>query len=124
MANMTPKNIVIVQGHPDPDQSDLCHPLAEAYCTGAEQAGHMVSTVTVATLDFPLLHTHEDWVKGDTPAGFLDAQRLLLDAEDRIFVRGEAYGFVPGAQDVRVPGALALLGIGLLGVGVARRRTA
>ena len=121
---MTPKNIVIVQGHPDPDQSDLCHPLAEAYCTGAEQAGHMVSTVTVATLEFPLLRTHEDRAKGDTPAGLPDAQRLLLDAEDRIFVRGEAYGFVPGAQDVRVPGALALLGIGLLGVGVARRRTA
>jgi hypothetical protein len=120
MANMTPKNIAIVQGHPAPDQSDLCHALEETYCTGAEQAGHMVSTVTVATLEFPLLRTHEGWVKGNTPAGLLDAQRLLLGSE----CRGEAYGFVPGAQGVPVPSALELLGIGLLRVGVTRRRTA
>ena len=116
---MTPKTIVIVQGHPDPDQSNLCHALAEAYCTGAEQAGHMVSTVTVATLEFPLLRTHEDRAKGDTPAGLPDAQRLLLGAE----YRGEAYGFLPGAQGVP-PSALELLRIGLLRVGIARRRTA
>ena len=83
-----PKKIVMVQGHPDPNPSGhhLCHGLAEAYRHGAHTGGHSVSTVTVSTLDFPLLRTQAEWVEDDTPAGLRDAQKLILEADHMVLV--------------------------------------
>jgi putative NADPH-quinone reductase len=56
-----PKRITIIQGHPDPRGGHLGHRLADAYVGGAEAAGHIVKVIDVATLDFPVLRTKEDW---------------------------------------------------------------
>ena len=56
-----PKNIVIIQGHPDPGGNHFCHTLARSYANGAKQVGHLVRTIEVAGLNFPLLRTQEDF---------------------------------------------------------------
>jgi len=62
------KRIVIIQGHPDSSKSHYCHALAEAYASGAEEAGHEVRTIRVADVDFPLLHTYEEFYEQDAPS--------------------------------------------------------
>jgi putative NADPH-quinone reductase len=75
------KHIVILQGHPDPAGEHLCHALADAYAGGAIAAGYAVTTVTPATLDFPMLRTQKDWIEGETPDGLKEVQKHILDAD-------------------------------------------
>ena len=71
---MTAKRILLIDGHPDPIGMRLCSALADAYAEGAEKAGHTVRRVRVATLDFPLLHSQQDWEYGQLPASLKPAQ--------------------------------------------------
>ncbi|MFG1464641.1 NAD(P)H-dependent oxidoreductase [Xanthobacter sp. DSM 24535] len=74
------RSILIIQGHPDPHGSHLCHALAEAYARGALAAGHSVSRVEVASLDFPLMRTQADFETGSMPHDLLPARDALLEA--------------------------------------------
>ncbi len=49
-----PGRVTIIQGHPDPGSKRLCHALADAYAEGVAVAGHEVTRVEVARLDFPI----------------------------------------------------------------------
>lgn len=89
------KRIVILQGHPDPAGGHLCNALADSYTAGAEKAGHTVTTVDVARLDFPLLRTQNDWVTGETPAHLLDAQRDIVAADHLLIVYPLWLGTLP-----------------------------
>jgi putative NADPH-quinone reductase len=62
------KSILIIQGHPDPGGGHLCHAMAEAYATGARQAGAETRLIDVARLDFPVLRTQEDFMTGEDGA--------------------------------------------------------
>lgn len=62
------KKILILQGHPDPAGGHFCHGLASAYAEGAREAGADVRTIDVAKLDFPLLHSQQDYMKGEDTA--------------------------------------------------------
>ena len=64
------KQIVIIQGHPDASARHFGHAVADEYAKGAEDGGHAVRRIEVATLDFPLLRTKEDFEKG-APPGFI-----------------------------------------------------
>jgi putative NADPH-quinone reductase len=75
------KRIVLIQGHPDASERHFGLALAAAYADGAAQAGHEVRTITVATLDFPLLRSKHAWDHGDTPAALLPAQQAIQWAE-------------------------------------------
>ncbi len=79
------KRILIIQGHPDPGGGRYGHALADAYATGARDGGHEVRTVTVATIDFPLLRTKEAWDHGEVPAALAPAQRDIAWAEHLVF---------------------------------------
>jgi hypothetical protein len=50
-----PSKITIIQGHPDSTRRHLCHALADAYADAAEQAGHSVTRIEVADIEFPML---------------------------------------------------------------------
>lgn len=89
------QRIAILQGHPDPAGEHLCHALAAAYQEGAEAAGHHVSLIDVAALDFPLLRTQEDWIKGETPESLLEAQGQMLDAEHMVIIYPLWLGTLP-----------------------------
>ncbi|MBX9759525.1 MAG: NAD(P)H-dependent oxidoreductase [Beijerinckiaceae bacterium] len=67
------KRILIVQGHPDGKQPHLCHALADAYAAGAAESGIEVRRIDVATLDFPLLRTQEEFERATPPAGLTQA---------------------------------------------------
>ncbi len=53
--------IVVIDGHPDPEQGRLCHALADAYAGGAESAGHAVEVIRLAELDVPLLRSADEF---------------------------------------------------------------
>ncbi|HSA77378.1 MAG TPA: flavodoxin family protein, partial [Nitrospirota bacterium] len=61
------KRIAIIQGHPDAQARHFCHALADEYAKGCEDGGHEVKRIEVATYEFPLLRTKEDFEKGVPP---------------------------------------------------------
>lgn len=77
--------IVIVQGHPDPAPGRFGRALAEAYAHGAEEAGHEVTTIEVARLDFPLLRNETEW-RGVPPASIRRAQEAIAAAGHLVIV--------------------------------------
>ena len=80
------RHIIIIQGHPDLRRTHFGHALAEAYASGAEQAGHEVKRIEVATLDFPVLRTKEDFETGKPPASICEAQGLIRWADHLVMV--------------------------------------
>jgi putative NADPH-quinone reductase len=78
---MTGKQILILQGHPDPVGGHLSHSLAQAYAEGAREGGHRVETVDIAQLDFPLLRSQADWQHGSLPPALLPAQQAIARAQ-------------------------------------------
>lgn len=78
---MKRKRIAIIQGHPDPRGNRYGHALADAYVSGAGEAGHAVERIDVAKLDFPLLRSKEDWEGGAAPRAIREAQSAVGEAE-------------------------------------------
>lgn len=75
------KRIVLIQGHPDPQNVHLGHALAGAYAEGAMAAGHEIKRIEVAQLDFPLLRTKVEFDQGTPPSSIQDAQAAIKWAE-------------------------------------------
>ncbi len=75
-----PRRILIVDGHPDPG-GHFVHALVAAYREAAVAAGHEVRAIEIATLDFPLLRSPEDFQKGRASAVILAAQQDIAWAE-------------------------------------------
>ena len=90
-----PNRILIVDGHPDPDDSRLCHALSEAYRRGAEAAGREVRQIAVARLDFPLLRTAKDVEAEDLPPEIAAAQADILWADHLVIVYPLWLGTLP-----------------------------
>ncbi len=68
------RRILVLDGHPDPRGEHFVHGLATAYRESAQSAGHEVRTVAVASLDFPLLRSPEEFQRGIAPAAIASAQ--------------------------------------------------
>ena len=81
-----PRRILIIIGHPDPEPRRLCRALAASYADGARSAGHEVRLVDVATIDFPLLRTQEEFVDRALPVTLEDAAQAIGEAEHIVFV--------------------------------------
>jgi putative NADPH-quinone reductase len=76
-AAMEPRQILLIQGHPDPAGRHFGHALADAYAEGAQAAGHAVRRIEVSALDFPLLRSQAEWLHGSLPAGLVQAQAYI-----------------------------------------------
>jgi putative NADPH-quinone reductase len=70
------RNILILDGHPDPETGRYVHALATAYREGAEQGRHEVLSIRLADLAFPLLRSQTDYDKGEP----VEAVRRCQDA--------------------------------------------
>lgn len=81
-----PRRIVVIQGHPDPDGKRFCRALADAYAAGAVTAGHEVTRIDLAMLDFPWLRTQAEFEHGPVPQSLHAAQVAILGAEHLVFV--------------------------------------
>ncbi len=88
-------NILIIQGHPDPNRQHYCHALADAYAEAAEQAGHSVTRVEVARLDFPLVRRPDDWKQGEPPPAIAEVQSELLRAGHIVIIYPLWLGTMP-----------------------------
>lgn len=78
---MNGRRVLLIQGHPDASEPHLCHALASAYATGAQEAGHLVRRIEVAALGFPLLASQKAWETGLLPASLQQAQEDIRWAE-------------------------------------------
>jgi putative NADPH-quinone reductase len=70
------RNILIIDGHPDPESGRYVHALAAAYRDGAEQGKHEVLSIRVADLAFPLLRSQAEFDNGEP----VEAVRRCQDA--------------------------------------------
>jgi putative NADPH-quinone reductase len=71
------KRITIIQGHPDSRERHFGHALADEYAKGAEDGSHAVKRIEVASLDFPLLRTKEEFEKLPPPESIKQAQDAI-----------------------------------------------
>ncbi len=71
------KHIAIIQGHPDSHGQHYLHALAKAYAEGAKEAGHEVKVIAVASLEFPLLRSKEEFEHGVPPEAIQQAQQIF-----------------------------------------------
>ena len=55
------RNVLIIQGHPDPSETHLCHALADQYASGAREAGFNFRALSIATLGFPILRNKQEF---------------------------------------------------------------
>jgi len=79
------KRIAIIQGHPDPRGGHLGHALAQGYAEGGERAGNEIKVIQVAALQFPLVHTKEEWETAVPPEAIGEAQRTIGWADHLVF---------------------------------------
>jgi putative NADPH-quinone reductase len=89
------KNIVIIQGHPDPQGNRFCHALAEAYFKGAESKGHHLKLIDIARIDYPTLRTQDEFVKGEIPEMLIESQRLIQSAHHLVIIYPLWLGTMP-----------------------------
>lgn len=80
------RRILIIQGHPDASEPHFGDALADAYRRGAEQAGHEVSSVRVAELEFPLLKSEQDYSEGTAPEAVAAVQEQVRAADHLVFI--------------------------------------
>ncbi|WP_314733644.1 NAD(P)H-dependent oxidoreductase [Variovorax sp. CY25R-8] len=78
--NTMPRQILLLQGHPDASAPHFGHSLAQAYAQGARAAGHEVRVIHVAELDFPLLGSKTSWDTEAVPVALQPAQEAILRA--------------------------------------------
>lgn len=74
------KRILLIQGHPDPKTGHFVQALATAYQNGARNAGHEVTRIDVARLDFPLVRSAAEWQFREPPREIREAQAELAAA--------------------------------------------
>lgn len=89
------KRILIIDGHPDPEPQRLCHGLANAYASGAVDAGHEVRRLELHSLDFPLLRSEADFETGKAPPPIARAQADINWAEHIVIVYPLWLGTMP-----------------------------
>jgi putative NADPH-quinone reductase len=92
---MAAKNIVIIQGHPDPDGNHFCHALAKTYFKGAESSGHNVKIIDIAQIEFPMLRTQADFMQGEAPEAIKQAQQIVQSAEHLVIIYPLWLGTMP-----------------------------
>ena len=88
-------NILVIDGHPDPDRARFVHALADAYARGAKSGGHDVRRIDLATLDFPLLRSRADWAEAPPPPAIAAAQDDIIWAKQIVFLYPLWLGDVP-----------------------------
>jgi putative NADPH-quinone reductase len=78
--------VLVLQGHPDTREPHLCHRLAEAYATAAEENGHQVRRLELGRTEFPLLKSKFEWQGQNVPPAIARAQESVLWADHILIV--------------------------------------
>jgi len=78
---MTSRRILIIDGHPDPDEQRFVHALAARYGQGAASMGHEVRSIRITDLRFPLIASRAEWEGEAVPDDIRQAQQSVTWAE-------------------------------------------
>jgi putative NADPH-quinone reductase len=88
-------NILIVLGHPDPDGGHLCHAIADAYQSAAQESGHLVDRIEIAHQHIPYITSSMDWESGDLPVVAVDGQAAVRKTQHIVFIYPLWMGGIP-----------------------------
>ncbi|RFB76456.1 NAD(P)H-dependent oxidoreductase [Methylovirgula sp. 4M-Z18] len=88
-------HILIVDGHPDPNEKRFCHAAAAAYAEGARKSGHEARVIAIAKLDIPVLRSQDEWVHGTLPPQLKEAQDAIKWADHLVIIYPLWLGDVP-----------------------------
>jgi putative NADPH-quinone reductase len=91
-----PKQIAIIQGHPDRAPERFCRAFETHYKVGCESAGHRVQVIDVAALQFPPLHSKHEYEGGEVPPDIQAAQRVIAAADHLVIIFPLWLGDMPG----------------------------
>lgn len=80
------QNILVLDGHPDADESRLCHALAGAYHRGAVAGGKTVRLTRLADLQVPILRSAADFAVPPEGEAILAVRRDIDWAGHLVFV--------------------------------------
>lgn len=83
---MAAKNILVLNGHPDPRGERLCSALANAYVRGASQQGHRIRRIDVGALDFPLVRTKDEFISEAAHPVIRETQEALRWADHLVIL--------------------------------------
>ncbi len=89
-----PKQICLIEGHPDNRPDTLCRALAHSYLDGAKAGGHKVRKINIATTDVPLLSSAADFLT-EPPEQIREAQALVAAADQVTFIYPLWLGSMP-----------------------------
>jgi putative NADPH-quinone reductase len=81
-----PRNILIIDGHPDAIRPHLSAAFADAYAEGAMAAGHAIRRIVVAQLDFPWLRSQQEFESRQLPPSLTEAAANLAWADHIVIV--------------------------------------
>ncbi len=91
------RRITIIQGHPDSEETHLCHALANAYRVGAETGGHEVRSIPVAAMSLPMIRNKEDFEHGERPDAVREAQSMIRTSDHLVFIYPLWLGSMPAS---------------------------
>ena len=89
------KHILIIQGHPDATKQHFCHAISMAYKNGARNSNHSVKIINVAHLDFPILHTKEEFEADELIVDIKNAQHAIRWADHLVIIYPLWLGTMP-----------------------------
>lgn len=89
------RQVVVIDGHPDPAPGRLCHALADAYARGVESAGNTAEVVRLAELEIPLLRSADEFNNQPPVAAVQDVQRAIESASHIVLVYPLWLGTMP-----------------------------
>lgn len=95
MTDATSKTICLIDGHPDPDPKHYIHALADAYETGAEEAGHVVRRIDTGSLDIRCLRTPEQFYAKPDDKRVEDVQDIVSWSDHVVLMFPMWYGGIP-----------------------------
>jgi putative NADPH-quinone reductase len=80
------RNILVINGHPDPAPARLSAALASAYAAGAAYDGHSVARIDVGAQEFPFLRHNGDFLTMPDNPDILAARAEFMQADHLVFV--------------------------------------
>jgi putative NADPH-quinone reductase len=89
------RNILVLDGHPDPANDRLIHALATAYREGAQAGSHTVQVIRLADLNFPVLRSQADYDKGEPVDCVRQCQHLMSWADHVVILYPLWLGSMP-----------------------------
>lgn len=80
------RNVLVINGHPDPVEARFAAALACAYVRGASGEGHQIRRLDVGALDFPLIRSAAAFTDAEPPPPIRDAQQAIAWADHLVII--------------------------------------